>query len=360
MKGLLATRPQARQALGFDDRLVREVSYPLLIAGIPLLFVEVDGAFPWDTYLPSLLVSALHTVTYWEGNRQIFIAMKLAYPRLDQVWLRLRWQGLAMLGYSLTVACGYHVLCYNWLGHVPTSDTYDLATSLWLGILVTLAVGTFYECAYFFQRWRSSAIEVEQAKLQQVQTQLESLKHQVNPHFLFNSLNTLSSLIPQDPDQAVVFVQRLAQVYRYVLEVNVGETIPLRQELAFIEAYRFLLEARHGPRLQLDLDIPVEYGDRQVVPLALQILVENAVQHNVASQRKPLRVCIAVEGAQLVVRNTLQPKRQPPASTGLGLRNLRTRYQLLTRQAIAVEQHADQFVVRVPLMQRATRESERA
>lgn len=351
MRLSFATPEEVRNALGFDDWPIRRVSYLLMAMGIPLTFIKDWGSFSLIHYFASVVVSLVHTVILWEGNRQIFIALRNRFTGIKQVWARLRIQLVLMLIYSLGVGGLLHVLIYGFTEHYSPNEDYSLSDALWLALLLPTMIGTFYECAYFFQRWRASVVETERIKLHHVQTQLESLKHQVNPHFLFNSLNTLTSLIPQDPEQAVVFVQRLSQVYRYVLEVNAGRTIPLHRELTFIQAYLFLLEARHGDRLHVSIEVPEAYHQKQIVPLALQILIENAVKHNVASHRRPLEIQIEASPLGLTVRNPLQRKRVAPQSTGMGLHNLRERYRLLEQEdAIVVQEGPDWFEVKLPFL----------
>lgn len=300
----------------------------------------------------SVLLSIMYCLLYWEGNRQIVMRLRARYPHVSQIWTRIIWQAVLVLLYSLLVALIAHWGLRIWRGTHPTLvESSHLKSDILLGLGISILITTFYESAYLFQQWKASVIEAERIKVQQMQAQLESLRHQVNPHFLFNSLNTLSSLIPLDPDRSVDFVQRLSQVYRYVLEVNAHRFIPLRRELEFVQAYLFLLKVRHREGLHVNISVPDSEQSSLTVPLALQILLENAVKHNVTAQRRPLYVDIFVQDNSLIVRNNLQPKRQALDSTGLGLRNLRERYELLFRQSIEVVETEDHFTVSLPLLQ---------
>jgi LytS/YehU family sensor histidine kinase len=169
---------------------------------------------------------------------------------------------------------------------------------------------------------------------------------------LFNSLNTLTGLVEQDSKQAVRFIAELSKVYRYLLQSNEKEVIGLQQELEFTEAYFFLLQTRFGNSLSIDVQVPEllrqQYG---LPPLTLQMLVENAVKHNQVSSSKPLQVRIWNEGTQwLLVQNNLQPKRHQPASSGMGLTNIATKYQLLNQPQVMVQNDAQHFVIKVPLI----------
>jgi LytS/YehU family sensor histidine kinase len=183
------------------------------------------------------------------------------------------------------------------------------------------------------------------------ETKFEVLKNQVNPHFLFNSLNTINSLIATDQKAAVNFVNNMSDVYRYVLKSNELNSISLHQELRFIEAYIHVLKGRYGNKMQITIDVQQQYEPYQVPPMALQILVENAVKHNIASHSKPLQVRIFVDATgQLVVENNLQKRNDPVTSTGIGLQNLNQRCKYLSNQDLAIQQTSTSFSVTIPLM----------
>lgn len=156
-----------------------------------------------------------------------------------------------------------------------------------------------------------------------------ALKTQVNPHFLFNNLNTLCSIIPENPEQAVDFVQQLSKVYRHILEVKDEKSIPLKEEMAVLEAYAFLLKTRFGDNLEINMEVDPTKMEDMIVPLSLQLLMENAIKHNIVSQDKPLKIIVKVIDGNLVVTNNLQKKNQIIESTGIGLTNIRNRYKLI-------------------------------
>jgi LytS/YehU family sensor histidine kinase len=180
---------------------------------------------------------------------------------------------------------------------------------------------------------------------------LEGLRNQVNPHFLFNSLNTLVYLIPEDSEKAVRFVQQLSKVYRYVLESREARIIPLQDELAFLQSYIFLLKERFGENLQVKLTDLNGQTDGAIVPLTLQMLFENAIKHNVISTEKPLMIEVFAEKGHLVVRNNLQRKNQVMDSTGVGLENIRTRYRMLTDREVEVIVSREYFTVLLPMVE---------
>jgi LytS/YehU family sensor histidine kinase len=198
---------------------------------------------------------------------------------------------------------------------------------------------------------RNSVVEKEMLKRENLKAQLSALKTQVNPHFLFNNLNTLSSVIPENPDQAVAFVQQLSKVYRHILEVKDEHSILLQDELDVLKAYAFLLKTRFGDNLDISIDISEEKLRKKIVPLSLQILMENAIKHNIVSSDKPLRIEVFTENGRLVVSNNLQKKNQLSETTGIGLDNIRNRYKLLSDRKVEVVESQSNFTVSIPLIE---------
>lgn len=183
------------------------------------------------------------------------------------------------------------------------------------------------------------------------ETKFEVLKNQVNPHFLFNSLNTINSLIVTDQQAAVQFVNNISDVYRYVLKSHQRNTISLQEELRFIAAYIEVLKGRYGNKMQIEMNIASTYQQHRVPPMALQILIENAVKHNIASHHKPLHINIFTNNkAELVVVNNRQQRNCPEPSTGVGLQNLNQRCKFLSNHQLTIQQTDTNFSVTIPLM----------
>lgn len=195
--------------------------------------------------------------------------------------------------------------------------------------------------------------EQEQEKLRaaNLQSQLDALKQQVNPHFLFNSLNVLDSLIEDDPQQARVFLDELSTVYRYLLRSNEHHLTDLNSELAFIHSYFHLLKTRHGSGLSLNVAVDDQYQHYQIPPLTLQLLVENAVKHNIVLPDQPLIIDIMTgDQASLYVRNNVQRKTTRVVSNGVGLTNILTKYRMLSQPAPVIQEADDVFMVTLPLI----------
>jgi len=192
--------------------------------------------------------------------------------------------------------------------------------------------------------------ETERQKKEQVEFQFQTLKSQVNPHFLFNSFNTLIAIIEEDQDTAVEYVEKLSDFYRNILLHREDNLIPLEEELRMIDTYYFLQLKRYKNNFTLVVEVPEQARRMQIPPLTVQLLVENAVKHNIISRDKPLTVRIFTDNDYLVVQNNLQPKLQHEPSTGLGMQNIISRYKLLSPKNVLVEKNNAHFTVRLPLL----------
>ncbi len=215
-------------------------------------------------------------------------------------------------------------------------------------ILITLVITMFMTGRTFLLSWRESAVEAERLKKENMEAQFNSLRSQVNPHFLFNSLNALTNLVYQDQDKAVKFIKQLSTVYRYILSTRDKELVSLAEELEVLHSYLFLQQIRFGEKLKLHVDLN---SDGLVAPLVLQMLVENAIKHNIIADEQPLTVRIYKDETCVIVENNLQKKSIPTdESTGAGLENIKKRYSFLSSEAVRVEDNGHSFKVSVPII----------
>lgn len=342
--------------IGFDDRLVVVIGITVFSFVIPIVFFGWRIGRPpylkWAAYWPCLVVTSV----IWLGCRFILIWARTRYWPFEQVKKRLWVQGVSIVGYVVVVNNVLGSLVFEGCekigrdGAAPLTRGDILIDSNAAAILCTILAIAIYESIYFVNELRKSIEEKELLKRESLQAQLNALKTQVNPHFLFNNLNTLSAVIHDDPGQAVDFVQQLSRVYRHILDVRDEGTITLKEELEMLEAYAFLLKTRFGENLLISVNVAEGRLSQRVVPLSLQILMENAIKHNVVSAARPLRIDIATENGRLVVSNNLQPKDQPIESMGMGLANVRNRYRLLCERRVEVEEGPECFTVRIPLI----------
>ena len=222
----------------------------------------------------------------------------------------------------------------------------SLVVSCFTIVVVMVDLGIF-----LMTQWKQSSTEAERVKKENVEFRFDRLRNQVNPHFLFNSLNTLASLVYNDPDTASRFVRQLAKVYRYVLENRDKEVIHLSEELNFMEAYLYLVKIRFDEGIEFELDLPTESQRKMIPPMTLQLLIENALKHNIVSASKPLKITIVASDQFLSVSNNIQPKLSPEPSTKTGLENIKSRYAFLTNQQVSIQTDNNQFRVQIPLLE---------
>ena len=192
---------------------------------------------------------------------------------------------------------------------------------------------------------------VDQLDKERSFAELSVLTNELDPHFMFNSLITLSHLVTTDAARAQLFIQKLSKVYKYILLNKERELISVQKELAFIEDYFFLLQIRHDNKLKLEIEFPQsDQYKNMVLPCALQVLVENAIKHNEFSETNPLRICVQANGEFIKVTNRISTRSYPENSTRVGLRNLSQRYRIICNKEIAIEQNTTNFTVKLPLI----------
>ena len=217
--------------------------------------------------------------------------------------------------------------------------------------LVNLLYHLINAIIFYFKEYKMSSLEAEQLKHISTQAELQLIKTQINPHFLFNNLNVLSALIMKDNTEANKFIEEFSKVYRYILSNHDKELVPLQTELDFIKPYIFLLQKRFAEGLQINVTIEEKYRDQYIIPAALQMLIENAIKHNVVSRQRPLMIDVHSNGNNtVVISNNLQAKQTVERSTGIGLQNILKRYQLVSNKEILIKKDEDRFTVTLPLI----------
>ena len=296
----------------------------------------------------SLLTSVITTVTISAGVVSVMNWLQKKHPWDKGILKRLA------LEVSLTTLMAFSLVTILLLLSHLLQPKRDLVQAIFDHLLIAFIMNAVLvattEGVFFFRQWKRSTLETERFKKESIRAQFESLKNQVNPHFLFNSLNTLSSMIDVDQKQSKEFLDNLSQVYRYVLQHKDEELVPLKEELDFIYAFTQLLKKRHGERVAFHFNIPKENLNKGMPPMTLQLLVENAVKHNVASRKRPLKVEIYSKDDQLSIRNNLQLKKNVQSS-GIGLENIKKRYRFLIGEDISIQKTDSLFEVSVPLIE---------
>ena len=201
----------------------------------------------------------------------------------------------------------------------------------------------------FFRNWRQSALNEEILKREKLALEYEALRNQVNPHFLFNSLTALTTLVHQDADKAEDFIRRFSDVYRYVLENHGQEIVGLDREVELIRNMAYLYHYRHGDHLSIELELEIS-DEKYILPMALQMLLENALKHNVISKEKPLKVRIFETDSYIAVWNNLQLRNHVSESNRVGLGNIQLRYSYLSKRPVRIEDTKEHFQVKIPIL----------
>ena len=218
------------------------------------------------------------------------------------------------------------------------------------GIIMLMMILSVTEGSYFFNEWKNGLVLSETLQKEKVESQLEALRNQANPHFLFNSLNVLSSLVHADPDKAEEFINKFASVYRYVLNIQDKNLVTLKEELDFLNSYLYLQKIRFREGLEIEINLNKELEEHYVLPFSLQFMVENAIKHNIVSKDLPLKVNIYFKDDKICVTNNIQLRNNEDETTGMGLKNLQQRYFLLANVMPEYEQKNEEFVVCIPLL----------
>ncbi|GAB4036319.1 sensor histidine kinase [Spirosoma gilvum] len=337
-----------------NDRWLRLVGVPLISIVSNFIFFQPDNDARHISRGFALGVSLVECVLVWEVARLGILQARKRYPRLNQTSQRI---AIQVLWFVVTMVIQRIAIVYfydrtQFWGYPMSERAYWVNTLIPLLFVIPLA--TIYEARYLYRQWWVTYYEAEQLKKEALQSQLDSLKAQINPHFLFNSLSALSSLVVENPKQAERFIEELASVYRYVLQTNEQLLTPLVTELQFIRAYFHLLQMRFGRSVELDITVEARFYTLLIPPLTLQLLVENAVKHNAALPGKPLLIQIYTdENAHLIVKNTVRRKQNIVPSNRTGLSNIITKYRLLGQPDVVINQSDDCFQVTVPLIQEA-------
>lgn len=328
------------------EKQVRYGGILVLTFILPFVFGYREGQY-WKHVLHTFAI----TFSNWQGCVWVMGYFQKKYPTYSLTRPRILSEIAAFVVLILVIVV-VHTALIELLYGIPFQVS-NLFHNITGNAMITLFACAFYESRYFFGRWNESLTETQRLRRQTTQSQLEVLKNQVNPHFLFNSLNTLLTLIPEDKQTAKKFTRKLEKVYQYILQYQHQELVTVAAEFEFIKAYLFLQQMRFGENLQVNIHIEPHYLQYQMVPLSLQMLVENAIKHNVVSQTKPLLISISVEAGKLQVKNNLQLKSRhysTRTSTKIGLKNIQNRYQYFTQETVDIHSEHLHFEVKLPLL----------
>jgi len=296
----------------------------------------------------------LLSIILWEGNRWINKILNKHVKWQENVTVRI----LIQVGINLVFTTWITYYYSKWLYYFIYDETYPIESLfkqfLFITIIISLLYNAIYSGEYFFIKWKKNLIESEELKRQSIVAQYESLKNLINPHFLFNSLNTLIGLINENKEVAIQYGEHFSKVYRYLLDHKDDNVVSLKNELDIIIKVVFLFEKRFGKSFEAEIKVEETVMNKLIPPLTLQMLLENAIKHNIISIDNPLKIQIFNEGeTHLVVKNSLNKKNLLEKSTELGLDTIKKRYQFISNQEVLITETETEFIVIIPLISKS-------
>ncbi|MBL7975680.1 MAG: sensor histidine kinase [Candidatus Kapabacteria bacterium] len=333
-----------------NDIPLRVVFTPLIAYAVPQMSGMMDFASSsWMKIFLEFPYFLLVSFVIWQGNVMILRRIDVRFS-----WIHTPYKKLLYLftSYTLyTITCSVMLLSlWYWL-HGAEPDKHSIIVATVISVISVIFISHVYETAILIKQRVVDRVRSEKLMRSKVEAELEALKNQIDPHFMFNSLNTLSHLIETDTESALLFNNSLAEVYRYILSYKGKTLVPLKEELEFVKNYFALLQLRFGCGLQLDIDVPQHQVEKYLVPpISLQVLIENAVKHNEFSDTKPMVIVIRLLQNSVVVKNTKRTKTSNRHSGRIGLTNLNERYNLIVGKSIVINDVATFFTVTVPIL----------
>jgi sensor histidine kinase YesM len=317
--------------------------------------ILLGSDFSIQNVLITFSLSCLYSFGLGFGNGFLNQKLDKKWDWLEQTNLRVYYGILVTVLYTVPVVLGINYIIFVVLQKMSLNQFFS-ERMIWIHlfyIILSLGVSTFMQARSFMVKWKqASKTEVTQQKIiaGTANAKFETLKNQIDPHFLFNSLNVLSSLIEENPENAQRFTTSLSKIYRYVLEQKDKELVSVAEELSFAKTYMNLLKMRFENSLFYELPETLVNPEAKVVPLSLQLLLENTVKHNVVSEQKPLHIRIFIEGDYLAIQNDFQKKEVMQSRQGVGLQNIVDRYGIITNRNVLIEQNEKTFTVKIPIL----------
>lgn len=303
----------------------------------------------------NIFFSALESITItfviWESTLRYDALVNNYYPWEKYFFKRFVVVMLGGISICILTMISVGILFDSYICEFPLiKNPHIFRVTLILALIISIMILFIEFGIQIFHKWRASLVQIESYKAETAQAKLENLQNQVNPHFLFNNMSVLSSLIYKDQDKAVDFVQQLSQVYRYLLDNQGRDLVSLETEMKFIETYCSLLQIRYSPNLKFDIKISDSFNQKMIPPLAVQLLVENCIKHNEVSSAKPLTISISILDDQLCVRNPIQKRHSTEKSSNSGLKNIQSRYAFFTEKEVCITCENEEFIVCLPLL----------
>jgi two-component system, LytTR family, sensor kinase len=332
----------------FKDKWGMIIGIPIVAIICPLAFGHYIGNIDKETTL-AIASSITSTLIMWLGVRAIVIYLWREYPWVKNPIKHLLIEIVAIFVYTAVV--GFIMYFLYKLSKVDFDFEKDLPQNVAFTLMITFLITSIHEGIFFYRQWKTWYNRSEKLEEENIRSQYETLKSQINPHFLFNNLNTLASLIEESPKDAVDYVNRTADYYRKILNLRGQEIITISEELELVNDYFFLQKKRFGENLSISINIPEAILTTYVAPLTLQMLVENAIKHNIISAEKPLSIVLTAEKDLYIrVTNNLQKRDESTPSSKLGLKNITERYNYLSNSKVEIIITSFTFTVSVPVL----------
>jgi LytS/YehU family sensor histidine kinase len=287
----------------------------------------------------------------WGGNRLLTRTLDKMLPWSRSGNFRLFLQlALGLIYLLILINLTYVVLKVMFTTDPPTVG--QIVTTNVFGAFIFIPAYTIYFSVHFLKHWRKSELETEKIQKENMRAQLNLLKSQLDPHFLFNNLNILSALIDQDQDRSKLFIEKFSEVYRALLRRQSDDLVRLTDELEFIHAYMYLMRTRFEDHIQFTENLRDNRNTRMIPPLTVQMLVENAIKHNTINETTPLAIqLLQLEDDYLIVSNTLNEKNEKTDRQGSGLHNIQNRYAYFTDKPVKIKKTETHFEVHIPLLE---------
>jgi two-component system, LytTR family, sensor kinase len=338
------------KAIPYILRQLRDVIIILAISTLVTYFYVGNELFRnVSAFLLNNLYGFTIGITVWKGNTLISRTVTRKYPWKIKPSRTLTIDILSSVTYTAIVIIVINYVFYKYVYKVSIASHFKhMVIEIIIEMAIAWLVTSIYLVRNFFVHYRDAIVREEGYKREALSLQYETLKSYVNPHFLFNSLSVLSSLVEKDAAKSQLFIRQLSDIYRYVLDQKGKELVPLETELEFAESYINLHKIRHSDNLRVEIDVPNRAG--YIVPLSMQILLENAFKHNVISEEDPLEVKIWRDGDYMVIRNKLQVRKVIKPSSGTGLETIVKRYEFLTSKPVGICNDDGYYTVEIPIL----------
>lgn len=332
------------------DRYFKLSGVPLSVVLVTITYNFFNTTEKIDWTFTDYIFLAFLAASTWLGNVKLQYYLRRQLYSIKKIFLRL------LARYSITILFTYilsFVLLYVWnrLFHTSAYSSHTIFTLQIIMIFISLQIGSIYEIIYLNNERESDTLKIERTEKSKLQAELDGLKNQIDPHFIFNSLNTLSYLISQSQEKAKLFNDTLARVYRYILVKKEKDLVLLKEEIEFTTNYFYLLKIRYQQGLVMKIEIDDIVSENYLLPpMAVQVLIENAIKHNHFTEKQVLVISINIDKDRVTVTNNRNVKQFEIQSPQIGLKNLAERYKLITNESIAVESNKETFKVTLPLL----------